>query len=445
MKSKKAGSALIQKYQNINQKFKAINFNKLAEKSDFKRRKERKLSGKNLILGFMIMALQGRNTFEQWAQEIGISIEKNISKQAVCKRITGCFVAFVLAVLNQVFSQHVKQTSKKIKTTGKLKSYQYIMVQDSTIICLPQWLNKFYPGNYSRGEIKSLIRIQLTIELRSNKIVYFQLTSYSKNDQSMSSTIFSVAKRGDLVIRDLGYFSLGVFEDMVERGVLFVSRIKPGVSIFDIKTGREIKLVEILRKEKKMDRWVLVGNKSKLPLRIVATKLPDEIGNEKIRKEKHNRNKRLNHSQDYYELMRYNIYLTTEKYSALNSQDVARVYGLRWRIENIFKTWKSNLHLQSLIPGNIKMSKARAESILYLMLIFILQFQMKIYNEIISILKQRNKELEISLTKFSQFIVCRIQEIFEMNLSAIADLVAYYCKYDSRKDRMNFIQKLNLS
>ena len=445
MNTKKASSAQGQNYKTIREYFSAINFNKLAIVSGFKKRKTRKLNGQQLIFSFMIMALKGRNTFQLWTEEIGLMTSQTISKQAICKRISASFVHFVYAVLTASFSEHIKAVCKKVGYSGSLKNYKNILIQDSTIISLPQCLNMFYPGNYSRGEIKALIRIQLVIELRSAKVVHFAVTRYSKNDQSMSEEIISVAKKGDLVIRDMGYFSLNVFEKMKKLQVSFVSRLKPSVKIFETKTEREINLAKILTKEKHLDRWVLVGAEQKVSMRIVAIKLPDEIANEKIRKEKRNRNKRLNHSKEYYELMHYTIYITTEERSTLSAKLVAQTYRLRWRIETIFKTWKSNFHMQNLIPCNIKISKERAESIIYLILIFILQFQLRFYKLAIEFHKNRKINLEISLSKLSKFIADRINEILDIKIDKLLKHIGYYCRYDKRRDRENYYQTAMLS
>jgi Transposase DDE domain len=445
MKSKKVRPARRQTYKKIANHFKDIDFNKLSRQSGFKKRKEKKIKGKSMIISFMMMAIQGDNTFEQWAQEIGLSLNKILSKQAVCKRVTGCFTAFSLSVLNKVFAHHVKQIGSKIQTKAKLKRYQQILIQDSTIIKLPQWLSKIYPGAHSKGQAKSLIRIQLIIEVHTHKIVQFQITPYSKNDQSMSGLIYTVANKGDMVLRDLGYFVLDVLEQLQKRKACFVTRIKPGIKVFDIKTEKEIDLLKLLRKKGKIDQWVFVSNKSKIPLRLVAVKLPDEIANEKIRKKKCSRDKRLHHDKRYYALMRYTIYLTTEQQTELTFEEVTKIYSLRWRIENLFKTWKSSLHLQQLMPGSVKMSKARADSILYLMLIFIMQFQMKIYNELRRSFERQKRAIHLSLTKLSKFIIIHFNEILQMNTKQFNDTIAYYCSYDKRKDRLNFIQKLKLS
>lgn len=445
MVPKKVSLTQQQKYKSILETYFNLDFDKFAYESGFKRRQEKKLNGKNLVLGFMFMSACGINTFSQWAQEVSWISGQAVSKQAVFKRITSFFVAFVLMILNEVFAQHVKQVSDKARAMNKLKKYKRIFVQDSTVLQLPDCLNKFYPGNYSRGKIKACIRIQIIIELHTNKIVQFKVTKYANNDQSMSPMILEVAQNGDLIIRDMGYFVMQVFEDMTRASVNFITRVKPGVKIYHPKTGVEINLVKLFRNKNTIDQWVLVGSKSKLPLRLIAVKMPEDISNERIKKEKRNRDKRLNHSKDYYKLMRYTIYLTTETKAELKVQDVVKIYTLRWRIESIFKTWKSELHLQKIIGTNITMSKERAQSIVYLMLIFILTFQLRVYNEIIKILKMKNEKIEISLTKFTTLLAKKITDILKMSNEELARIVVCYCRYEKRNKRKNYLQKIKLS
>ena len=55
----------------------------------------------------------------------------------------------------------------------------------------------------------------------------------------------------------------------------------------------------------------------------------------------------------------------------LSAREVGRIYGLRWRIETIFKAWKSHFALTQVPAG----SKAQVESLIYGKLIFITLFQ----------------------------------------------------------------------
>jgi hypothetical protein len=221
--------------------------------------------------------------------------------------------------------------------------------------------------------------------------------------------------------------------------------VKPGVKIYHPKSGSEIDMAKLIGNKNKIDQWVLVGSKIKLPLRLIAVKLPEDLSNERIRKEKLNRDRRLNHSKDYYKLMRYAIYLTTEPKPELKVQEVAKIYALRWRIESIFKTWKSELHLQKIIATNLSMSKERAQSIVYLMLIFILTFQLRIYNDVVKLLKTQKEKVEISLTKFTKLIAKKLNEILKISVEELAVIVVCNCCYEKRKDRINYLQKIKLS
>lgn len=445
MVTKKASPAQVQIYKKVLDYFSLIDFDSLSKASGFAKRKEKKLSGKNLVIGFMLMSVQGCNTFSHWAQEVSFITSLRTSKQAVFKRINTCFVSLVLMILNDIFAHHTKQASDRFKRMNMRFNYRNFYIQDSTLIQLPQSLNKLYPGNYSNGLIKSNLRIQIIIEIKSNKIVHFKITKYAQNDQSMSPLIFAIAQKGDMVIRDMGYFVMQVFEDMTNASIKFITRLKPGVKMYNPRTGAELDLVKLLKNRNKIDQQVLVGSKNKLLLRMVAIRMPEEQANERIRKEKNNRDRRHNRSKAYYQLLRYSIYLTTESPSELKAQDISKLYDLRWRIESIFKTWKSELNLQNIIATNLSMSKERAESIIYLMLIFILSFQLKIYNQVTRYLSNKKEVFEISLTKLTKYIVIHFNKIVRMDFEELIGWIVSDCCYEKRNDRKNYLHKIKLS
>ncbi len=86
---------------------------------------------------------------------------------------------------------------------------------------------------------------------------------------------------------------------------------------------------------------VLVGSKKKLPMRLVAKKMNPEIGKKRIEEARKDRHSKSNHSAQYYKLLAYEIYLTNVKADMLDTNKIAKLYGLRWHIEILFKSWKS--------------------------------------------------------------------------------------------------------
>lgn len=320
----------------INQKTKSISFDKHAKASGFKKRKAKKITGKSLLIAFFLMALQGKNSLELWAEQLSNVTGKIVSKQAVWKRITPYLTKFLMLVLSDALRDQISSTHQSIKQ-GRLRmgDYNRILIQDSTTIALPEWLKVFFPGNTSRGKKKSQLKIQVVYDIISNTFVYFEITPFTANDQSKSKDILNIACKGDLVIRDLGYFSLDCFQKMSEH-ISFVSRIRYGVKIYDAETGKEINLLKHLKKYKCIDQWVLIGSEQKVKVRLVILPLSNEQANEKQYRAKCDRDKRMNHSAEYYELLAYCLFITTECKTKFTAKHIAKLYGLRWRIENIF-------------------------------------------------------------------------------------------------------------
>ena len=86
---------------------------------------------------------------------------------------------------------------------------------------------------------------------------------------------------------------------------------------------------------------VLVGA-SKVPLRISARSVPEEIANlRRMKAKKEGANKTP--QQKTLNLMSWDIYLITIDDMSISFEDICTLYRLRWRIENIFNVWKQHI------------------------------------------------------------------------------------------------------
>src|SRR5207248_8291456 len=129
----------------------------------------------------------------------------------------------------------------------------------------------------------------------------FGLSAYTRNDQAASGDILPALQAGDLVLRDLGYFSSHVLGEMSEAGAFFLSRLRYGVSLHDPSSGRPLALLRLLRPGRSLDLSVALGP-DRLPVRVLALPLPVAEANARRRHARANRDARLHHSADYYRL-----------------------------------------------------------------------------------------------------------------------------------------------
>jgi Transposase DDE domain len=205
---------------------------------------------------------------------------------------------------------------------------------------------------------------------------YFSLGSFTENDQSASGIILPLLKKGDLVIRDMGYFAIATFQKIIAAKAHFLSRLRYGVIISN-ENGKVILLKDLLKQRNGVDRWVYIGVERKILVRLLMLPLPAAQAAEKIRKAKNERDARLNHSQEYYLWLRFNVYITSVD-KVWESKEVGKAYKVRWQIEIIFKSWKSGFNLQNILhEGCTKVE--RVEVIIYLMLVFMCLVMKKIY------------------------------------------------------------------
>ena len=236
------------------------------------------------MIGFIVSCCNGNHTFSEWAFQISLLAGKRVSKQAVFERLNASATAFARQLLEQVLLQQ----SGKGFTASLFKSFGKVLLQDSTTLRLPQILSAMFPGNHSRGEQKAVARIQSIFDIKAMRFIKFSLTGFTQNDQSDSANILPLVKKGDLVIRDLGYFSLAVFEKLIKAEVHFLSRLRFGVTITD-KGGQPILLKDLLKQKRGTDKWVYIGSKNKVLVRLVMIPVPAAQAAEKIRRAKQDR------------------------------------------------------------------------------------------------------------------------------------------------------------
>jgi hypothetical protein len=346
---------------------------KIAAKHKFRIRNGGKISASVLLESFILMMQAGVSSYWHWAVSISSLTGTLVSKQAVFKRMEPAWTATVKTLVASVVSAQggIDQSGATFRGFGA------VWLQDSSSFHLPDILSEKFKGNISRGKQKSVAKLNLVVNLITGLCPVMRLDSFTVNEQRLSDTILDIARDGDLVIRDLGYFVLDVFSKLTKAHVYYLSRLKHGIFLFSI-SGEPLCLPKLLSGKNMLDIWVLCGSTERLPVRLVAIKLDGQQTAERIRKAKNDRDKRLNHSADYYFLLGYVIFITNVDQDTWQAEQVAQAYRCRWNVEILFKSWKSGLKACKLIPL-AKTNTDRVESYLYMMMLYLSWFHLMIF------------------------------------------------------------------
>jgi hypothetical protein len=361
---------------------------------------------------------------------------KRISKQAVWKRMNSNAEIFMERVLLHVLKNKVELKNARLKS--KLNFFNRLLIQDSTSVRLNDKLFDVFKGTANQKRKSCNLKIQAVVDIMKYRFVHFEVTAYSKNDQKASQDL-DFLQKGDLLVRDLGYFVITALRKIIERKAFFISRLRYGISIYSARTGKEINILRELKKNNFLDMEILLSEKHKLPVRLIALKVPDAVASERRRKLKNNRDSNMNPSKEHLECVGWSIYITNVQRNVLFCDDINKIYAVRWEIEIIFKSWKGAFQFNF---QKEKFSKEQVKILLFSRLI-VITFITKIYSEYID--RDKDKISIIMLFKFiteNWFIVFSETQLYS-NKSDILKLITEFTSYEKR-NRINLKQKIKM-
>ena len=433
--------------EQISSKLAMLPIEELSLASGFQKNSQVQLTGTNFILSFFSMLRKGKNSLNDWSTDLSIESKRVFSRSSIQAKMKDQTVDFVKSILEKILPRQFSQDQIKGISSPLFSMFNRIFVEDSTCLKLPSNLAKALPGSYSsRGEVATG-RIQFRTELKSGSAAHFDIQSYRDNDQKYAKRILDILQEGDLIIRDLGYFVLSVFRLVNWMNAFFLTRFRYAVVIWEPDSEQKIDLLDMLAKADKqrqvvIDKPVLLGKKEKLPVRLVAIKLPQEIAQRRRRKHVKNRNKRANQTKEYVQFLGWIIFVTNVSKEVWTPKQILHVYGLRWRIEMIFKAWKTKLKLKCLFVNKTRLSLQRVYISLILFFIWVLLAFIPCYHWAQNIIFEKFQKF-LSLLKFADFFNEHFDILSKPDIDQfVVELISKSCTYDNRKDISNFHQNL---
>ncbi|HEY6064192.1 MAG TPA: IS4 family transposase, partial [Chitinophagaceae bacterium] len=323
----------------------------LACHTGFSLRRARKITVEYLLASFFQMIADGRFSLRQWACNITALNGSLISFQAIAKKLDFRQEPFFHALFQKALLTRLQQ-KLNFQIHDILKPFRRVMIEDSTCFKLPTALFDFFPGARLPHGRMAGGRLQLRIDLKNHHYEAIALRSYCQNDQTFADDILNSLQKDELIIRDLGYWSIPVFKQIIHRGAYFLSRLNLGVNVLCPVTQQDINMVAFLRKQERqgirqIDMPVLLSEKYRIPVRLVAIKLTNDQAQKRRRMAKTQRHKNEPISEYANYLMSWNLFITNVKNETWDIPSVYYAYTLRWHIEIIFKCWKSKFNFNT--------------------------------------------------------------------------------------------------
>lgn len=303
-------------------------------------RNSRKFSAAGFLQSLLSSVVTGLASLNQIAGDLKDRDHSGMARQSLHQRFDIRSSAFLMAVLCDLMQQRYSTAATAIGSSG----IQRILIEDASGQVMPKSNADAFPAHGNHHGKTAGVKIDLAFDLLTNSIVSHSLQAATEQDKSIGKEFVIEVRRGDLVLRDMGYFSLNEFTAIEQLDAWWLTRLPltTGVMLAD---GRSLEKYLKSFRGAIIDIDVIVGEQGK-KCRLVAMRAAPEVT---VARQAERRKKARDCGKnpcpkglmrDGWHLMLINL----SKEQADVSQ-LAAIYRARWAVEIQFRAWKQALNL----------------------------------------------------------------------------------------------------
>jgi hypothetical protein len=413
--------------------FKTISGSKLADRSKafFSRldslaretklivRHSAKFSADGFVLGTLKAVLTGKASFNQLAMNMGLSEDKAMTRQAVYQRVDQSAVAFMMAATGQAIKDRWGEEPPIVT-----KRFNRVIIEDSSQTKTDKRNAEDFPA-HGNGKGKTAgCKIDLAFDLLTGEPISEALHLATEQDRKIGKDLVDLVNPFDLILRDMGYFGLGEFSRIESLNAFWLSRLPVSVKACD-EEGRKFETILRTTKAKEIDCDMSIGD-ARHPARLIAVRATPEVARERRRQRKEQA-RQLGKQADQDMLTRdgWHIIITNVPECLMNTEELRKLYSVRWQVEIIFRAWKQS--------GQLVKALARRSNLFHLQTlmygaILLLLLTMKTA----ALLRKLHPRYELSIEKISQDLAAFILTLVSMDRFADYNPDPRHLKMDKR-------------
>ncbi|MCT7970422.1 IS4 family transposase [Laspinema sp. D1] len=258
--------------------------------------------------------------------------------------------------LRKIFEETLNLTIQPVYqniSSELLNPFPRIFLQDSTQFTLNEQLAPQFRGSGGSGS-KAGCKLDVVYELKSEKITQIQISKATIPDQSRAQDFGHWIDENDLIIRDLGYFSLDALQECQNKKIYFLSRLLQCTDVYLKPDSLEpINLCHYANSHSSNNSVIeisaFIGKSARIPVRLIMYRLPQSIVSRRRQEAiKNAKKKGRTPSAEYLALLEFTLFITNVPDSIWSKEVVGTIYRIRWQIELRFKNWKSLLSIHIL-------------------------------------------------------------------------------------------------
>jgi len=312
----------------------------LATKSKLVVRKSSRFSADGFLATLLSAVITGNASFNQLVINLKHRVEKAMSRQSFHDRIGPSSTAFLIYVLCELMKQRFEPAIHMLGKSG----IRRIIIEDASGQVMPKSNAEDFGAHGNHHGPTAGVKIDLAYDLLSDTIISHSLHQATTQDKTIGKDLIEELRKGDLVLRDMGYFSLGEFTVIEACGAWWLTRLPLTTGIL-LENGKKLEKYLRSAKGNTIDLVVLAGAQGK-KCRLVALRAAPEVAGSRRRERRATAAASSKQAcpnaiiRDGWHLM-----LTNLDPDQASAAQLAEIYRARWAVEIQFRAWKQSLNL----------------------------------------------------------------------------------------------------
>lgn len=312
----------------------------IANKTRLVIRKSRKFDPGAFLQTLLSSVVTGHASFNQLAGELKDRVSAPMARQSLHERIGEESTAFLVSVLCDLMEQRYQPATSVLRDGPVLR----VIIEDSSSQVMPKSNAAAFPAHGNRHGPTAGVKIDFAYDLLSGTIVSHSLQPATEQDKTIGRDVICEVRRGDLVLRDMGYFCLDEFSAIEERGAWWLTRLPLTTGVMLEDAGSLEKHLKSFRGDI-LDLGAIVGAQGK-KCRLVAMRATPEVAAAR-RAERREKARQCGKTPCPVGLVRdgWHLMLTNLAKDQAGVSQLAAIYRARWAVEIQFRAWKQALNL----------------------------------------------------------------------------------------------------
>lgn len=312
----------------------------IARETNLIQRASRKFSAPGFLMAMLQSVTKGDTSLNHIVMHLASFVPRGMTRQAMFQRFGPASSEFLLTVIQSV----LKLRHPAVIDTLRNAPFTRVIVEDSTVISMAKSNAANFPNNGNGRYETAGCKCLLTLDLLRGKALDFQLHAARESDQSLAFETADRCRKGDLIVRDMGFFGIESLRQIGSRKAFWISRLPASTSLRS-ESGKPLEKLLAHAKGDTLDLPAQVGRDG-LPCRLIAIRLDPrraEANRRHIKTEAKRR--RVTTSKETLLRASWRILVTNVDTDLLDAQKISDIYALRWSIEIKFRAFKQSCQL----------------------------------------------------------------------------------------------------